>query len=39
MNKNERLQLERMIKANDVEETTDKIRQLKHSHKIKADVD
>jgi hypothetical protein len=39
MNKNERLQLQRMIKANDVEETTGKIRRLKHSRQIKADVE
>jgi hypothetical protein len=39
MNDNERLQLQRMIKANDVEETTDKIRRLKHSQQIKTDVE
>ena len=39
MNDNERLHLQKMIKENNVEETTEKIRRLKHSHYIKNDVD
>jgi len=39
MNDNERLHLQKMIKENNVEETTEKIRRLKHSHYIKDDVD
>ena len=39
MNEKERLHLQRMIKVNNVEETTDKIRRLKHSLKIKKDID
>jgi len=38
MDDNARLQLQRMIKANDVEETTGKIRNLKHSSKIRSDI-
>lgn len=38
MNPNERLHLEKMIKANDVEDTTHKIRDLKHSRLIYEDV-
>jgi len=33
-----RLQLQKMIKANDVEDQTDLIRELKHSHKLQADI-
>ena len=39
MNTEERLKLQEMIKANNVADQTDKIRQLKHSSKIKKDVD
>lgn len=35
---NERLNLDKMIKASGVENNTDKIRELKHSSKIKEDV-
>ena len=38
MNDNDKLQLQKMIKANDVEDQTEKIRNLKHSLLIKADV-
>ena len=37
MNKDERLHLQRMIKENNVVETTDQIRSLKHSSLIKAE--
>jgi len=33
-----RLQLQKMIKANNVEDVTDLIRELKHSHKLQADI-
>jgi hypothetical protein len=33
-----RLQLQQMIKANNVEDVTDLIRELKHSHKLQADI-
>jgi hypothetical protein len=39
MNDLDRLNLQKMIKANDAENNTDKIRTLKHSIKIKEDVD
>ena len=39
MNETEKLHLQKMIEENDVEETTGKIRQLKHSNKIRADVE
>ena len=39
MDDNQRLHLQRMIKENDVEETTQKIRRLKHSNKIREDVE
>ena len=39
MDDNARLQLQRMIKENNVEETTGKIRNLKHSTKIRSDID
>jgi len=39
MDKKQRLQLQKMITENNVEETTDKIRTLKHSSLIKQDVD
>lgn len=38
MNDQEKLQLQRMIKENDVENQTSKIRELKHSELIKKDV-
>jgi len=38
MNDNERLKLQEMINTNDVEDQTDKIRELKHSQKIRTDV-
>jgi hypothetical protein len=38
MNEKDRLQLQKMIKENDVEDQTNKIRTLKHSLLIKADV-
>jgi hypothetical protein len=38
MNPNERLKLQEMIKANDVVDQTERIRQLKHSSPIYADV-
>lgn len=39
MNDSERLNLQKMIKANDAENNTDQIRTLKHSIKIKDEVD
>ena len=33
-----RLQLQKMIKANDVEDQTDLIRELKHSHQLQEDI-
>ncbi len=38
MDENSRLQLQKMIKANDVEDVTDLIRELKHSHVLENDV-
>jgi hypothetical protein len=38
MDENQRLQLQDMIKANDTQDQTEKIRKLKHSSLIKADV-
>tara|TARA_A100001015_G_scaffold316773_1_gene431942 strand:+ start:589 stop:1071 length:483 start_codon:yes stop_codon:yes gene_type:complete len=38
MNDNERLKLQELIKANNVHDQTNKIRALKHSSKIRADV-
>ncbi len=38
MNDSERLNLKKMVKEFKTEETTDKIRELKHSKKIKEDV-
>jgi len=38
MDDNARLQLQKMIKANDVEDQTNLIRKLKHSHKLQADI-
>tara|TARA_Y100000992_G_C21216305_1_gene468070 strand:- start:213 stop:695 length:483 start_codon:yes stop_codon:yes gene_type:complete len=38
MNEKDKLQLQKMIKANDCEDQTDKIRDLKHSDLIKIDV-
>ena len=38
MNSIDRLQLEKMIQANDVEDCTDEIRSKKHSKKIRDDV-
>ena len=39
MNDSERLQLKKMIQANDTQNNTQDIRKLKHSKKILADVD
>ena len=39
MDKKQRLHLQKMISENNVEETTDKIRSLKHSSLIRQDVD
>lgn len=39
MNDLERLKLQEMIKTNDVKDQTNKIRELKHSDKIRVDVD
>ena len=39
MNDSERLQLQKMIQANDTQNNTQDIRKLKHSKKILADVD
>ena len=39
MNTTERLKLQEMIKANNVVDQTDKIRSLKHSSKIRRDVE
>ena len=38
MDDNERLHLQKMIKANNVEDQTDLIRSLKHSHLLQADI-
>ena len=38
MDPSERLNLQRMIKENDVEETTDLIRNVKHSNQIRENV-
>lgn len=38
MNDNERLMLQKMIKANDVEDQSELIRTLKHSHPIQKDI-
>jgi hypothetical protein len=38
MDDNARLQLQKMIKANDVEDQTGLIRELKHSHQLKSDI-
>jgi len=38
MDARDRLQLQKMINANDVEDQTGKIRELKHSQLIKMDV-
>ena len=38
MNEIERLQLQKMIKANDVEDQTQQIRKLKHSKQLKEDI-
>jgi len=38
MNDSDRLQLQKMIKANNVEDQTDMIRQLKHSHLLQEDI-
>jgi len=39
MNENQRLQLQKMISANDVEDNTQLIRELKHSHILRADIE
>lgn len=38
MDNNQRLHLQKMISTNNVEDTTDLIRQLKHSHILREDV-
>jgi len=38
MDSNQRLHLQKMITANNVEDNTTTIRQLKHSHKLREDV-
>lgn len=38
MNYDERLMLQKMIKANDVEDQTELIRKLKHSHLLEKDI-
>jgi hypothetical protein len=38
MDENQRLHLQKMISANNVEDTTDLIRKLKHSHTLREDV-
>ena len=38
MNENEKLQLQKMIKMNNVEDQTHQIRNLKHSQLIKKDI-
>jgi hypothetical protein len=38
MNENQRLQLQNMVTANNVEDKTDLIRRLKHSHILRDDV-
>ena len=38
MDSNQRLHLQKMVTANNVEDTTDLIRQLKHSHILREDV-
>ena len=39
MNENEKLQLQKLIKMNNVEDQTQHIRNLKHSQIIKKDID
>ena len=39
MDDQQRLKLNEMLKANDVEDQTSRIRELKHSQKIKEDVE
>ena len=38
MDDNQRLHLQKMIAANNVEDNTELIRQLKHSHVLREDV-
>jgi hypothetical protein len=38
MNENQKLQLQNMIKANNVEDNTSTIRKLRHSHKLRDDI-
>jgi len=38
MDNNSRLQLQKMIKANDVEDQTGLIRELKHSYQLRSDI-
>ena len=38
MNDNERLQLQKLIKMNDVEDQTQRIRELRHSSKLKEEI-
>jgi hypothetical protein len=39
MNDNQRIQLQKMISANNVTDTTDLIRELKHSHILRENID
>jgi hypothetical protein len=39
MNENEKLQLQKLIKMNDVEDQTQEIRKLKHSQLLKKDIE
>ena len=39
MNENQRLQLQKMISANDVEDNTELIRELKHSHILRENIE
>ena len=39
MNDNERLQLQKLIKMNDVEDQTQRIRELRHSSKLKEEIE
>lgn len=39
MNDNQRLQLQKMISANDVEDNTELIRELKHSHILRENIE
>lgn len=39
MNDNERLQLQKLIKMNDIEDQTQRIRELRHSSKLKEEIE